>query len=139
MYNTSLGSIIRRLGLRNVHNMCTHRRCGDKAPRREVLQLVSVDIGALCFLPPPYLRSGFGGVISPVKIGLHDLVVMVEVGIYHGPLCPRDAGVGDENVQSTVELLDYFIDGVGGGFWIADVDWVCFACWIEGRSISLEC
>lgn len=53
---------------------------------------------------------------------------MVEFAVQHGTLLPRDAGVGDEDVETAVEFLDDLVDGLGDVLRVQDVDLVCLAC-----------
>jgi hypothetical protein len=51
-----------------------------------------------------------------------------DLPVSHGALCPWDTSIGDEDVQSIVELLrlrgDGFFDGIG----VLDIDLVGPAC-----------
>lgn len=127
--NTSLGSVVRSLELRDVHNVPAHARRSDKASVSEVLELLAVGGGALGLLAAPVPTSRAGGVEGSVQIGGDDLLVVGELAVERGALRPWDAGVGDEDVETSAEVIDALVHGCLDGLVGGDVDLVCLAWW----------
>ena len=119
-----LGRVVRRLQLRDVDDVAGHAGSGDEASVREALQLVAVEVGALLLLAAPVRGAGARAVEDAVQIGGHDLAVVVQRAIGHGALGPWDAGIGHEDVQPAVELLDDLVDHLGGMLGVGHVDLV---------------
>lgn len=128
MNYTSFCSIVCCLHLWNVDNMPAHRCRCNKAAIREVLQFVSIDIRPFFLLSSPDGCHGSSTVIYPVKVGAHDLTVVIKPAFAGRALGPRDAGVGHENVETTVEFLENGLDGTFDFLGLLDVDLVCFGC-----------
>lgn len=126
--NTSLSSVVRSLQLRDVDNMSAHARRSDKASVREVLELLAVDGGALGLLAAPVLTSRARRVEGSIQISGDDLLVVGELAVERGTLRPWDAGVGDEDVETAVEVGDGLVDGLLDGLVGGDVYLVCLAC-----------
>lgn len=105
--------------------MRTHRRCGDETSISEILQLLAVDIGALFFLASPMGGGCAGTVVNAVDICPYDFAVMIQVGIYHGPLGPGNTGVGNEDIEAPIEFLDDGAYGVRDFLWVRNVNLVC--------------
>ena len=99
------GRIISCLQLRNVDDMSTHTRSGNKAAVCETLKFVAVNVGTLLLLASPVSTSGFGTVECAVQIGSDNLTVVINFSVKHGTLRPWDTSIGNENVEATVEFL----------------------------------
>ena len=128
MDNTSLGGIVRRLQLWNIHNRTTHARRPDKAAVLEVLELLAIAVNTLEFLPTPDPPSGTGTEERAVEIGSDDFAVMFDFAVDGGTLGPWDAGVCNEDVEAGVEFgNDLIDDGIDVGL-VGDVELVGFAC-----------
>ncbi len=125
--DTSLGGIVRSLQLRDVDNMPAHRRRRDEAAVGEVLELVAIGIGALELLAAPDLAGRASAEEGAVKVGGDDLVVVGDLAADGGALGPGDAGVGNEDVEAAVELLDDFVDDLLDVGFVGDVDLVGLA------------
>ena len=110
--------------------MSTHTRSCHEAAISEALELVAIQIRPLLLLAPPVGPSGFGAVIGAVQIGGHNLTVVIDLPVEHGALCPRDPGVGNEDIQTAIELFDDFGDGFFDMLVIGYVDLVCLA-WMQ--------
>lgn len=132
--DTSLGTVVGSLQLRDVDNMSAHAGGSHEATIGEALELLAVHIGTLLLLAPPVRSSGPGTVESAVEVGGHNLVVVGDFTIEHGTLRPWDTSVGNENVETTIELLgnlvDRFLDTIG----ICDVYLVGLA-WLRTQSV----
>lgn len=128
MDDTGLGGVVRGLQLRDVDDVAAHAGRRDEAAVGEALELLAVDGGALGLLAAPVAAGGARAVEGSVEVGGDDLLVVGELAVEHGALRPRDAGVGDEDVQAPVELLDDLVDGLLDGLVRRDVDLVCLAC-----------
>ena len=135
MDDSRLRSIIRSLQLRNVHNMPTHTRRRDKTslPERS-LQRLSIDSSLLLLLPSPMYSRYSRTVECPIQIRRHHFTVVVQLARYRSALCPWDAGVGNEDVETAVELADCGLNGGGYGVVGCYVDLVCFGCFVAPRS-----
>jgi hypothetical protein len=72
--------------------------------------------------------GGLGAVEGAVEVDVDDAGVVGERAVHHRALGPGDAGVGDEDVQSAVEVLDRLVDGLLDGFGAGDIDLVCLGC-----------
>ena len=127
MDNSSFRSVVRSLQLRDVDNMAAHTRCSNKAAILEV-NLIAIAISAFFSLSPPVLTCCTGAVERAVQVGVHDVVVVFDLAIEHGSLCPRDAGIGNENVEAAIELLDDFVDTLLYVLFVSNVDLIGFAC-----------
>ena len=126
--DTGLGSVVCSLELGNVDNVAGHGGRGDEAAVAVVLELVAVEVGALLPLPPPDLTGGTGAEEGTVKIGGDDLVVVGDLTVDGRTLGPWDARVGNEDVQTAVELLDNIVDLLLDIGLVGDVDLVGLAC-----------
>lgn len=125
--NTSLGSVVRSLELRDIDNMPAHTRRSDKASIREVLELLAVDGGALGLLAAPVPTGCASGVEGSVQIGGDDLLIVGDLAVERGALRPWDAGVGDEDVEAAAEVGDGLVDGLLDRLVGGDVYLVCLA------------
>jgi hypothetical protein len=76
------------------------------------------------------LGRGLGAVIGAVEISLNNLAVVVKRTVNHGALGPRDTGVGDKDVEATIEVLDGLIDGLFNSFGVTNIELVSLA-WSE--------
>lgn len=109
MDNSGLGRVIHRLHLRDVHDVAAHAGGADEATGQVVLELPAIDRGALGLLPAPVERGRPRAVEGPVDVDLHHLLHGLEGPVEERPLLPGDARVGDEDVETPVELLDDFV------------------------------
>lgn len=111
MDHPRLGGIICRLQLGDVDDVSGHGGSGDEGAALEVFDLV------LLFLLAPDGTAGASAVESAVQISIDYLMVVLELTVDHGALCPGDARVGYEDVETAVELgelgSDSFVDGLG--------------------------
>lgn len=107
--------------------MSAHGSGSNKAAVGVVLQLLSIDICSLLLLASPDVGSRPGAVESSIEIGIDNVSVVIELTLGHGTLGPWDSGVGDEDVETAVELLDDGSYGFFDRFRILDVDLVCLA------------
>lgn len=122
--NTGLGGIVRSLQLGNVDNVAAHGGSGNKAAVGEVLQLVAKQVSALVFLTAPVSSSSTGTVPSGVKIGLHDVQVVLDRAIDTGTLGPWDTGIGDENIEAAAKVFDSLVNSLLGLLVVAEVSLV---------------
>ena len=94
---------------------------------RETLQISAVGIRTLGLLAAPVRCGRAGAVEDTVEVGGDDSAVFVERAVEDGSFLGEDAGVGDEDVEAGVEVVDGGVDGggdlLGGGY----VDAVGFA------------
>lgn len=135
MNNTTLGSVVRSLHLREIDNVTAHGSSGNEATVGEVSQLVAVDVGTLLLLTTP-MRSGSPGTVEcAVQINVHNVTVVLDGPINHWTLGPGDTGVGNENIQSAIEILDHCIRGLLDGLGIGDLDLVGLGC---GKMIKFQ-
>lgn len=136
MNDSSLGRVICGLQLRNVHNRAAHARRSDEASIAEILNLLPAAIDALEFLAAPDPASGTGAEEGAVEVGGDDFAVVLDLAVDGWTLGPRHARVGDEDVQTGVEVgNDLVDDGVDFGL-VGDVELVGFACCL---GISIVC
>lgn len=124
--DASLGGVVRSLHLREVDNVAAHRSSSDKAAVGEVGELVAVDIGALLLLSPPVGGGGLAAVEDSVEVNADHIAVVVQRPVDHRTLDPGNTGVGNENIQAAVEVLDDGDDGLLNGLRIGDIDLVSF-------------
>ena len=128
MDDARFGSIISSLELRNVDNMPAHTRCSDKGTIRIILQLPARHRRHLLLLTSPMGGGRTGAIEGAVEVGRDDLAVVINFPIEHGSLCPGDTGIGNEDVEATVEFFDDLVDHFLHVFGVGDVDLVGFAC-----------
>jgi len=67
-----------------------------------------------------------GAVERTIEVGADDFMVVGDFAFEGGALGPRDAGVGDEDVEAAVELFDLGVDGGFDGVAVGYVDLVRF-------------
>lgn len=91
--------------------MARHGCRGDESALGETNKLLAIDRGALTLLAAPVLASGTSAEECAVQIGGHYFAVVLYFTVEGRALCPRDAGVSDEDVEAAIELLDDLIDG----------------------------
>ena len=108
--------------------MPTHARRCDEAAVREILELFTVQRCHLLLLPSPVLAGGAGTVKSRIEVRRDDLAVVIDLAIEHGALRPGDAGIGDEDVEAVIELLDNVVDDFFNVRSVGDIYLVGFAC-----------
>ena len=109
--DTGLSSVVRSLELRYVDNVTAHGGSSDKTSVGEVLQLVTVQVGTLLLLSSPVGSSSASTVPGSVEICLNNIEIVLDGSVNSGTLGPRDTGIGDENVKTTVEVLNSLVDG----------------------------
>lgn len=126
MDDTSLGSIVSSLKLRNVDNMAAHRSSGDEASIPEAL-----DVAFFLLFPPLCCRS-FGAVKCTIQVRLDHIIVMVQFTVDHRALGPGDTGISHHDIETAVKLLDYQLDSILNGLRILDIYLIGLA-WISGE------
>lgn len=104
--------------------MTAHGGSCNEAAVGEVLQLVAVQVGTLLLLASPVSSSILGAVESAIKVGVDNVVVVLVGTVNHGTLGPRDTSVGNEDVETTVQLLNGEVNGLLDGLDVPDVDLV---------------
>ena len=127
MDDASLGGIVCGLQLRDVNNVSAHAGRCDEGSICIVLQLLPVHVGPFLLLTSPVCSRGSGTIKGAVKIGSDNLAVVINLSVEHGSLRPRDTGVGNEDVEASIELLDDFVDHLMNVLRIGDVDLVGLA------------
>lgn len=98
MDDTRFGGVVCCLHLREVDNVTAHGSGGHKAAIGEVVERVTIDIGALLLLSPPVGCRCPGAVESSVQVDVDNTRVVVQWTVNHGTFSPGDTGIGDENV-----------------------------------------
>lgn len=124
MDNGRFGGIVCCLHLREVDNVTAHGSGGHKAAIGEVVKCVTVDIGTLLLLSPPVGCCRPGAVKGTVQIDIDHILVVVQRTVNHGTLSPGNTGIGNENVQSAVEVFHNLVNGLLHGFGLGDFDLV---------------
>ena len=125
--DTSLGCIVRGLQLWNVDNVPTHASSSNETTVGIILELLAMHAGAFHFLTPPVCTGSLGAVVGAIKVGGNDLAVMVNFPVQHSSLCPWDTSVGDEDVETAIELFDNLINRFLDMFGISHIDLVRLA------------
>lgn len=125
MNDSSLRSVVGSLQLRDIDNVAAHARRGNETAILEI-DLVAIDIGAFHSLSPPVKACRACTVECAVQIGVHDIMVVFDPPIKHRTLCPRDACIGNENVEAAI-FVDDLVDCRLDMLLISDVDLVGFA------------
>ena len=110
MNDSCFGCIVCCLQLWNVDDVSTHASCSNETAIGEVLELLAMHIGSFLLLTSPVCTGRLGAVVGAVEIGGHDLAVMVNLSVQHRSLGPGYPGVGNEDVEAAIELLDNLID-----------------------------
>lgn len=104
--------------------MTTHARRRDEAAVSEAGKIVLL-------LLAPDLAGCARAEENSINVGFHYFVVVRDLPVSHGALCPWDTSIGDEDVKSIVEFLrlrgDGFFDGIG----VLDIDLVGLACGVK--------
>lgn len=131
MDDAGLGCVVSGLQLWDVDNVTAHASSGDERAIGVVLQLLAVQSGSLLLLPSPVRGGGLGAVEGTVQVGHDDVLVVVDLAIDHGTLGPWNTRVGDEDIETAVELLDDVVDGLFNWSVFLDVHLVCLACEIR--------
>lgn len=134
MDHSTLGGVVSSLHLWEVDDVTAHGSSSHEAAVGEIGELVAVDVSALLLLTAPVRRGGPGAVECAVKVDVHDVAVVLDGSIHHGTLGPRDTGVGDENVQAAIEVLNNGVGGLLNGLGVSDLDLVGLGC-----SKSINC
>jgi hypothetical protein len=126
--HSRLGSVVGGLHLREVHNVATHGGGGYKATICEVGKLVAVQIGSLLLLPPPVSSGVLGAVKGTVQVNVNHTRVVVKGPVNHGSLGPRDTRVGNENVQTAIEVLHSLINRLLDSLGVCNIDLISLGC-----------
>ena len=129
--HTRLGGIIRSLHLREVDDMSTHGSGSDETAISKIFEFVAVEIGPELLLPPPVGGSVFGAVEDAVQVDSHDVPVVFDRGVDHRTFGPGDSGVGDEDVQSAVQIPDCGVDGGFDGLGTLYTNLIGFRCYMQ--------
>jgi hypothetical protein len=119
--NTGLGGVIRSLQLGNVDNMTAHGCSSDKAAVGEVFQLIAEQVSALVFLAAPVSGGGTGTVPGSVKVGLHNVQVVLDGAIDTGTLGPWNTGVGNKDIEAAAKVIYSLVNGILGLLVVAEV------------------
>ena len=139
MHDSSLCSVVRGLKLWIIDNVSAHRSCSDKTAVRKVFQLLPVDIGSLTLLPSPDGRTRTCTVERAVDVSRHNFAVVVDGALCDRALGPGDAGVGYEDVETAIEVLENLLDCGLDLFVVLHVDLVCSACTVPKSSACAWC
>lgn len=131
---SSFGSVICSLQLRNIDNRATHARRSDKASILEVLNLLSATIDALELLSAPDPASSTSAEEGAVKISSDDFTIMFDFAIDSWTLGPRNSRIGNEDVETGVEVGDDLVDDGVDVCLVGDVELVGFACCLLGSA-----
>lgn len=119
MNHTSLRGVVGGLHLGEVDNVTGHGGRSDKATVSKVGELVAISISALFLLAPPVVGGVFGTVEGTVEINADYITVVLERTVDHGTLSPGNTGIGNEDVETAIEVLDdlihCFLDGLRVG------------------------
>jgi hypothetical protein len=121
MTHSGLRCIVSCLQLRDVDNMPAHAGRGDEAAVSKARKLV-----LLLFTPD--LAGCARAVENPIDIRLHHFLVVRNLAIDHRALRPRNAGIGDENIEPIVEFLCLRSYGFFDSFGVLYIDLVGLAC-----------
>ncbi len=125
MDDASLGCIVRCLQLWDVDNVSAHASRSNEAAVGVILKLLAMHACSLHLLAPPVQTGSPGTVEGAVEIGGDDLAVMIDLSVKHRPLCPRDTGIGDEDVEAAIEFFDNLVNRFLDVLGIGDIDLVC--------------
>jgi hypothetical protein len=123
----SLRGIVRSLQLRYVDDMAAHTCCGYKAAILEI-DLVAIDVGALLGLSPPVETRGTRAIERTIQVCIHHVMVVFDLAVEHRALRPRDAGIGNKNIEAAIEFLDNFVYHRVDMLLVSDVDLIGLAC-----------
>ena len=129
MDDTRLGRVVGCLHLREVDDAATHGGSSNKATICEVVQGLSVEISSGLLLLFPIGSRCLGTVESSVQVNAHNLGVVRKRAINHGTLSPRDTSVGNEDIQSAIEILHTLVDSLLNGLSVGDVTLVRLGCY----------
>jgi hypothetical protein len=124
--DSGLGCIVGRLQLGNVHNVSAHAGRGNEAAALEV-DLVAVEVRAFLRLAPEVLAGGPRAVEGAVKVGAHHLPVVLQLPVDSRALRPRDARIGNEDIEAAVEFLDDLVDRLVDVVGVENVDLISAA------------
>jgi len=134
--NTSLGGVVGRLHLGEVDNVPTHRTSSNKATVGEVGELLAIDISAFLLLTAPVDRSSLGAVKDAVKVNADDRTVVLNRAVDHRALGPGYTSVGNEDIETAVEILDNGVGGVLDGLEVGRLDLVGLGC--NARQLAMS-
>ena len=127
MDNASFGGIVCGLQLWNIDDVPAHTSGRNKGSVCVVLQLLTVQVGPFFLLASPVCCSGPSTIEGAIKVSSNNLAVVINFSIEHSSLSPRDASVGNKDIEASVELLDNFVDRLLDVLCISDIDLVCLA------------
>lgn len=128
MNHGGLGAVIHSLQLRDVDDAAAHGCRRDEASGDEVLQRLAVNRRALLLLAAEMSAGALGTPHDAVHVDGHDIAGRFDRAVDEGALGPRDARVGDEDVETAVELLDDLVNSLVDILGRSNVDLVRLAC-----------
>jgi hypothetical protein len=74
------------------------------------------------------MRSGSPCTVKgTVEVSLDDISVVGNLSINHGPLGPRNARVGDHDIQSPIQVFYCQVYGILDSLRVLDIDLIRFA------------
>lgn len=126
--DTGLGGVVGCLHLGKVDNMTAHGGGSHETTVCEVGELVAIPISAFLLLAAPVGSGGLGAVEGTVEVDADHIAVVLESTIDHGSLSPRNTCVGNEDVETAVEVLDNVIDSLLDSLVVGDIDLVGLGC-----------
>lgn len=133
MANRRLAGVVRGLQLGDIDNVTAHRRRRDEATAAVVFQLVAALLLLLFLLAAPVTCRYAGAEEDTVDIRLHHVIVVIQRTVHHGAFAPGNAGVGDDNVQTSVEVGDDLVERRLDLRIVLDFEIVCLACKKRGK------
>jgi hypothetical protein len=110
MYDSRLGSIVRRLLQWDIYDMSTHARCSDETALLKASEIVAIYCRSFCCLSSPVLSCGPGAEEDAVEIRGHYFAVVRSVAVNRIALKPWHAAIGNKYVETAVEFSDDLID-----------------------------
>lgn len=128
MNDTGLGSVVSSLHLREVDNVTAHRGSSNEATVGKVGELVAVEVSALLLLSSPVGGGCLGAVEGPIQVNADDVAVVFERAVNHGALGPGDTSVGNEDIETAIEVLDNGVCGLLNSFGVGNLNLVSLGC-----------
>lgn len=135
MDHSRLRAVVDSLQLRDVDDAAAHGRRRDEASGGVVFERLAVNRRALFFLAAEVSAGALRTPHDAVHVDGHDIAGHVGRAVDEGALGPRDARVGDKDVEAAVEFLDIVRDGLFDGLGRGNVYLVCLACCLN-QSLS---
>lgn len=126
--DTRLGGVVRSLHLREIDNVTTHGGSSHETTVCEVGELVAIQVSALLLLPAPVASSSLGAIECAVQIDADNIAVVFDRAVHHRTLGPGNTGVGNENVQTAVEVLDNSVDSLLHGLGVSNLNLIGLGC-----------